>query len=446
MIERPYFTAAIGVILTVGALWGVILLLRIALHGSFTSVGIHEVNAHGHAQIFGWVGLFVMGFAYRVFPLLAGRPLPWPRIAAVAWLAMLAGVALRSGLQPFAHAEPCLLLPAHGGSGLEIAAVLAFTVQMLVLLRGGGRDLPAGPLWLVRAGLLFFLVQTIASAVYFHLTAVAAERDALLWLISTFQPALRDMQIHGFATLMVLGVGALMLPRWFGTRALPERGALIAGIVLTLAVAGEVTGFLGMRIVGTQWAGLWGLSALAMLGAAAWIVVRSRILPGYTIRSRAGKFVRMAHGWLLLSLAMLVLLPVWQFLALPRLAPGSDAVAMGFSHAYYGAIRHAITVGFLSLMILGMSVRFMERLTGGEGLPSGGLLVAFLLVNIGCAMRVGFQLLTDVHPMAFPFAGVSGVLELTGIAIWAVWMLRAMHGVRARDEAAGGRLLAPVAA
>ena len=28
---------------------------------------------------------------------------------------------------------------------------------------------------------------------------------------------------------------------------------------------------------------------------------------------------------------------------------------VGFSHAYFGATRHAITVGFISLMIMGMA-------------------------------------------------------------------------------------------
>jgi hypothetical protein len=39
---------------------------------------------------------------------------------------------------------------------------------------------------------------------------------------------------------------------------------------------------------------------------------------------------------------------------------------------------------------------------------------------------VGFQTLTDINPVAFPIAGVSGILELTGIAIWAVHLLRTM--------------------
>src|SRR5262249_15122211 len=68
VIYRPFFRAGIVVVLTLGAAWGAWLLLRIGLEGSFAAAGLHEVNAHGHAQIFGWVGLFVMGFAYQAFP------------------------------------------------------------------------------------------------------------------------------------------------------------------------------------------------------------------------------------------------------------------------------------------------------------------------------------------------------------------------------------------
>src|SRR5262245_4397428 len=67
-IYRPFFRAGIAVVLTLGAAWGAYLLARIALRHSFAAAGLHEVNAHGHAQIFGWVGLFVMGFAYQAFP------------------------------------------------------------------------------------------------------------------------------------------------------------------------------------------------------------------------------------------------------------------------------------------------------------------------------------------------------------------------------------------
>jgi hypothetical protein len=227
---------------------------------------------------------------------------------------------------------------------------------------------------------------------------------------------------------MVLGVGMTLLPLWFGERQLGTRGAMIAAILLGLAVVGEITGFQMMQSVSRRWAALWGLAALVMFFTALWIVLRSRVLLPHPVVSRSSKFIRAAHVWLLLSLGMLVLLPVWQFVVLPVLAPDSHAVEIGFSHAYYGSIRHAITVGFISMMILGMSSRFMERTADPAVIPPWSLMVPFVLVNTGCALRVGFQALTDLHATAFPIAGISGIFELSGIAVWAVWMLKTMYG------------------
>src|SRR5436190_479704 len=54
-IYRPFFKSGIAVVLTLGAVWGASLLLRIAFSGEgFKAVSLHDVNAHGHAQIFGW--------------------------------------------------------------------------------------------------------------------------------------------------------------------------------------------------------------------------------------------------------------------------------------------------------------------------------------------------------------------------------------------------------
>jgi hypothetical protein len=427
-VARPYFTAAIATILTVGALWGVIILIRIALSGSFTAVGLHEVNAHGHAQIFGWVGLFVMGFGFRIFPALLGRDLPCQHVAQVGWIAILTGVMLHSALQPFVVAHPWLLVPAHVGSGLEIVAITLFAVQIAWLLGAARGRMLSGSAWLIRAALGFFVLQAIASAVYFHLTAVAPDRDSLLWLISHLQPSLRDMQVHGFAMLMVLGVGMTLLPAWFGVRRLGSRGAMIAAGLLVLAVVGEIVGFQAMQSLSRRWAALWGMAALVMFFTVLWIVLRSRVVLPHPVASRSSKFIRAAHAWLLISLSMLVLLPVWQFVVLPVFAPGSHAVEIGFSHAYYGSIRHAITVGFISMMILGMSSRFIERTIDPAIIPDWSLMVPFVLVNTGCAMRVLFQALTDLYATAFPIAGISGVLELSGIAVWAVWMLRCLYG------------------
>src|SRR5919197_1131479 len=95
-IYRPFFKAGIAVVLTLGAVWGAYLLLRIGLTGHFAAAGLHEVNAHGHAQIFGWVGLFVLGFAYQAFPRFKHAALACPRLAHASLGLMLTGLVGRS--------------------------------------------------------------------------------------------------------------------------------------------------------------------------------------------------------------------------------------------------------------------------------------------------------------------------------------------------------------
>jgi len=68
-IYRRFFKAGIAITLTVGALWGAINLLQIALDKNLLQFRlVPSIHAHAHAMIFGWVGLFVMGFAYQSFP------------------------------------------------------------------------------------------------------------------------------------------------------------------------------------------------------------------------------------------------------------------------------------------------------------------------------------------------------------------------------------------
>ena len=59
-----FVKAALLFTLTLGTVWGVWNLTVIALNRSFEIPNYSAVQGHGHAQTFGWVGLFVMGVAY----------------------------------------------------------------------------------------------------------------------------------------------------------------------------------------------------------------------------------------------------------------------------------------------------------------------------------------------------------------------------------------------
>jgi hypothetical protein len=241
------------------------------------------------------------------------------------------------------------------------------------------------------------------------------------------------VQIHGFALLMILGVSQRIFHHFYGLPAPDSRRAALALIVLNAAVIGESTGLVVMRLAGHRWVALWYVSVLLLAGTALALVRGWRLFSPAPESDRSLKFLRAGYVWLFVSLAMLVLVPAYQFGLLAWLAPDSSAAQLGFSHAYYGAIRHAITVGFISLMIVGVSAKVVPTLNGVDVRRLSTLWGPFLLLNAGCALRVVGQTLTDFSSSAFLFAGISGILEVSGLALWGVHLWLIMMG-RARTS------------
>jgi len=424
-IYRPFFLAGLLVILTVGAGWGVLLLWKIGMGGSFTGVTVHEVNAHGHAQIMGWVGLFIMGFAYQAFPRMwqVELPSPWLALGSLAGVAI--GIASRSTAMMFTGSD--WALPLHStGVMLQVVAVATFlAIIITAFMRSGQRIAPSSAFILTALG--FFFIQTLFSGWHIAMLMAAPTREALLEQIASYQAPLRDVQIHGMAMLMIFGVGLRMFPALFGfAEVRPHRGWWAFGL-LVAAVLLEVGLFLAYRATESRaFAGAM-LAPWLMLPAGSWLLIggwkpwRSSGGPGEADRSR--KFVRAAFVWLFVSFGLL--------LAMPGYLAAYEGV---FSHAYHGAIRHAITVGFVSMMIMGMGAKVVATLNGLDTRQLTALWGPFILVNTGCLLRVSLQVATDWTPEAFPVIGVSGALELIGLGWWAAHLIGMMIKGRAPAE------------
>jgi hypothetical protein len=430
-IYRRFFKAGVVVILTAGAAWGALLLLRIGLGRSFTAISIHDINAHGHAQIFGWVGLFVMGFAYQAFPRMRHTSLHRPDLANMSFYLMVGGVFARAVGEPL-HRLPLLRELAVAGGLAELAAIGIFIGVLLATIRRSGKAFERHDAYIL-AAMGFFLAQAAGDLALMRATTSAGSREELLAIVSTWQPPLRDLQIHGFAMLMILGVGIRMFPVMFGLAAPGPRLVRRCLVLLVAAVLGEAAFFVLLRQTADyRWAIPMYASMLLLAGASVGLTLRWGLLAHRPEKDRSVKFVRMAVAWLHTSMLLLALAPLYMRVLLPAsgvLSPsGGEAVSIGFSHAYYGAVRHAITVGFISLTILGVAAKVVPTLNGVDIRRLGGLWPSFLLVNLGCAMRVGFQIATDFGEWAYPVAGVSGVLEVAGIAIWGVHLWRIMAG------------------
>jgi NnrS protein len=413
-LYRPFFVAGIAAVLTIGASWGLWLLWQIGASGRFTGASILQVNAHGHAQVFGWVGLFVMGFGYQMVPALWQRRLRAPRLVPLVFGAMVAGVGIRTVAMTGGGGAPAMAAVMFGGA-LEILAIAAFVVQLGLTARASLA--PRQPyLRFVGAALAFFLVQAVLCLWHTTQTMTAASKEALIWQVATYQPVLRDLQIHGFVLFMVLGVSMRILPPFYGVPEVTGRRARRAWALLGGGVLGEVLLFVLYRFTGRHALAAALLVPWSMLAAGAWLIATAfRPWRPFPKPDRSAKFVRTAYLWLAISLALLLLLPVYQAL-----------LHLKFSHAYYGSIRHAITVGFASQMIMGIAARVVPdlRRRGHATLPA--LLGPFVLVNAGCFLRVTLQALTDVHPAFFAVVGVSGVLELAALALWGAHLVRLM--------------------
>ena len=92
-IYRRFFKAGVVIVLTVGCLWGAINLLQIGLGKNFLQLHLlSSIHAHAHAMIFGWVGMFVMGFAYQSFPRFKNTTLWRPELANLSFYLLGTGI------------------------------------------------------------------------------------------------------------------------------------------------------------------------------------------------------------------------------------------------------------------------------------------------------------------------------------------------------------------
>jgi hypothetical protein len=383
IICRHYFVTATLSMLSLGAAWGTWILWQIGLEKSFTAVSVQAINPHGHAQIYGWVGFALMGIVIGLLPQLWGGK--WKHIRRFSYILTMAWTGLLLSLigQLSYSLIPQLFLV---GQFLQWFALIFFAVTVFFFWKHC--DLPLDPSSFLIVAAVFLLPLSSLYASWHHFsTLTAPNEESLLWQIATYQAPLRDIQVHGMALLLILGIGMRLLP--------PLSSALgwtIASLLCT-GLVGEVGLFLLYRHTGNHHIAAYLWLCWAFLAIAVMLTI---------IKTKIWRYrhpIRYPLAWLVFSFLMLLLLPLYQRWH------GS------FSHAYYGAIRHAITVGFVSLFILIL----ISKMLGLRRTFLGPI----ILLNVGCLWRVTAQILTDWNPLFFTICPVSGLVETSAIAWWA---------------------------
>ncbi len=423
-IYRRFFKAGIAIVLSLGGLWGVISLMQISLGKQLLQPALlPAIHAHAHAMIFGWVGLFVMGFAYQSFPRFKVTTLWKPQLANLTLYLMLGGIALRVAADMLQHGPWALSL-----GGISIAAEFtAICLLMTIILKTARQSVsPHNPYeTFIIAALAWFLIQAIFDGFFFFAEATALNLQQTVFRTALLDVPLRDIQLFGFAALITAGVSQRFVPVVYGLGQPGHDRQKLIFWLMNGSLLLDIASYVALLLTGnTVWAIPLELSYILMALWAALLVIQLRIFTRTTQSDRSWKFIRAAYVWLLVAMLML-----------PFLMPYGVLTGEGFSHAFWGAHLHAFTVGFISMMILGVSSRVVPILAGVDSKQLTSLWGPFILLNVGCAGRVMLQVLTDWTPnIAYSLIGVTGVMELGALAWWGVGLWQIMNLSKVRRQ------------
>jgi len=390
-----YVSTGLVFMLLPGTFLGVWNLIQISGGQSVGSVSPAWIQAHGHAQVFGWIGSFIFGIGFYSIPKLRNVASPAFGAAWACWVMWTIGVAARWFANVYLG-QWRLLLPVS--AILELAAFLVFFRAVSQHQPQSSSSKRLEPwIWVVISasiGLMATLALNLGSAFY------VASRGVGPALPHDFDQRYVALMGWGFLVPFVWGFSTRWMPVFLGLK--PVRSHLLlaavavnfAGIVLTFAGFGNPSTVLFV-------------AAVVLAIAALHIFEPSQQEPKTRgVHWTFPYFVRVAYGWLVV--ASLV---------------GVGAALWDSSGGIWGASRHALTVGFIAVMVLCVGQRILPAFAGMRMLWSTSLMFSALaFLNVGCALRVSCEILAyqGYAHWAWSVLPASAVLELAGITAFAV--------------------------
>lgn len=414
-IYRAFVRTAVIIALTVGCGLGAINLAAMAFGRSIGTTWIAITQAHGHAQIFGWVGLFIMGVAYHVLPRLKATELKGKPLAIASFWLVLGGIVLRLAAQPLATNEPFAAVVVLSAL-LELVGASFFVYVSLATFAAGAQARDFYDKYIMASASWFWVLaaSTLAISVY-----TAFEGTDVI--PSSVDGAYLHIGLMGFVAMMIFGFTLRTVPLFLGLKAPNKKAFDLIFWPLNLAVAVKAVGMFAGNVFSDPLAP----RIVEVAGAVELVSIISFVYflnifrkPEIDI-AEAGvdqgyeKYIRTAYAWLLISAIMAFGISIY---------PALRGEEIG--HAYVGAYRHALTVGFISMMILGMASRIIPVFTGTKLYSSTLLLLTFILVNVGNVARVLSQPLAgEFGGIFFVAMGVSGFIEVAGLSLFAynIW-------------------------
>ena len=389
-----FLVSGLFFLLLPGTFLGVWNLIGISRREALSALSPAWLEAHGQAQVFGWVGSFILGIGfYSLTKMQSTRTFPAGKGWA-SWSFWTAGVALR-WLGGVTGWEWRWILPASGL--LEVGGFLLFFMTVRKHRPASGQSGKATWMLLVILSTCVFLLTLVINAVALFRLAFTGSTPALPHGLDL---QLVTMAIWGVLVPTIWGFNARWLPifagfdqprpRWLFT----AYGLSLAGIVLVFF---------------NQWgisAALFVVSALASIqGLRVW---HRAVQPAkvHNIHPAFPHFLRVAYVWLVIASLL-----------------GCLAALKDHSGGLWGASRHALTVGFVAVMVFTIGQRVLPAFCGMRVLWSKELMFwSLALLNLGCILRVSMEPLAYEldWQIAWRLLPVSAVIELTAVTLFAL--------------------------
>ncbi len=397
LMLRAWIGAGLFFMALPGTLMGFSNLLAISAHHGLSNLPASWIQGHGHAQVFGWIGSFVLGIGFYSQPARRGTVLRIPLTCFALWTS---GVATRWAASIYGwHWRSLFVVSAS----FEMIAILLFVAaasdHKLPEASQGGQTKPRMELWMVSV-----LLSTVGLLALVIFNLVECIRLAIDGTERAFPHGLDQRYLAllawGFLVLVVWGFSARWLPTFLAIRKPDER-------LFRIALVFNLTG-VGLGVSG------WARPATILMAASAVAIVFALHLTDrhhgaakvQGIHKSFPTFIRLAYVWLVTA----GLMGIW-------------AAFQDHHGGIWGASRHALTVGFAATMVFAIGPRILPHFAGIYSIFSKRLMfVSLLLLQTGCALRVLSEPLAyeGLLPFAWKTLPVSGMLELSAVLVFAI--------------------------